>query len=187
MFTSTGNGRPSHRERGDRASDRLAVGHVRRRRDCVPAGSLDERARLVELGRRSRDQADRVAAPRQRERGRPPDPATRPGDDRQTAIALRQPLEQFVLLERLRRLTNGLEREPGALGDREQVVRAVREVQHPQVGGLGVRAVGDALVEAASPELRLPVGREVPVAPVGLDDVDDLQGVAERGRERLGR
>ena len=46
---------------------------------------------------------------------------------------------------------------------------------------LRVRPVGNALVEAALPELRLAVRRAVAVARVRLDDVDDL----ERGPERV--
>ena len=54
--------------------------------------------------------------------------------------------------------------EPRALGDREQVVCPVREVQQPEVRELRVRPVRDALVEAAPAELRLAVRREVAVA-----------------------
>ena len=88
-----------------------------------------------------------------------------------------------MLLECLGSGADRLERQAGTLGNREQVGVAVGEAQQPQVRELRVRPVGHALVEAALAELRLAVRREIAVARIRLEQVDDR----ERGRERRAR
>ena len=61
----------------------------------------------------------------------------------------------------------------------------VGQVEQPEVRELRVRAVGDALVEAAPAELRLAVRRAGSEARVRLHDVDDLERGPVGGRELL--
>src|SRR5204863_8454740 len=65
---------------------------------------------------------------------------------------------------------------------------AVGEVQHPQHRELQVRDVGSAerAVEAAASELRFAEGLEVAVAPVAVDELDDLADHAQRFGEAVG-
>ena len=62
-------------------------------------------------------------------------------------------------------------------------MQPVGEAQYPQECSFRVRPVGDRLVQAASPELRLAVWGQVPVRAVRLDGVDDLEDRAERLRQ----
>ena len=94
-----------------------------------------------------------------------------------------------MLDEGSRRVADLRIREPGLLGDLDQRVLAVREVQHPEQRELvHVRAVAgaDRPIEAAPAELRLALGTEVHVGVVRLEHVEDVQVRLEAARERLG-
>ena len=84
--------------------------------------------------------------------------------------------EQVVLDEAVGRASDRAEGQVGALGDDEEVVLAVRLVEHPQQRHLGDSLsidAADRAVEPPAPELRLALRVQVQEAVVALEHVDD--------------
>src|SRR6185436_5448827 len=82
---------------------------------------------------------------------------------------------------------DGLEGQAGALGDLQQGVPPVGEVEHPlERGGLGrLQGAVAALVEAAPAQLRLPVGIRPAEEAVVLEDVERGEREPERVAQGL--
>src|SRR5262249_41739838 len=99
-------------------------------------------------------------------------------------------LDEAGVSQALRCEPNGAERQAGRLGDPQQIVGSVAEVQHPELGPLDFLLLGEAAergVEAASPELRLAERTEVQRRRVCLQDAGDLETHLDRVGERVGR
>lgn len=85
-------------------------------------------------------------------------------------------------------LQNGGEGQVGALGDVEQRVLAVGEIQNPKarVDFVGGRGAAGGAIEAAATKLRFAKRMEIAKAAIGFQDVEDGGADSERLRERVG-
>ena len=185
LFTSTAIGRRlSPRSPRPRRAPRAA--------SVTSATTLDGRrsraarpaARLLELRvrsgdehrRRTRASASASAVARPIPRLAPGDDGDRPGRSRQLARGARAARASAAAS----RIASNGRPDRSAIASRSWLPSDRLSTQ--RYASLRVRPVGDALVEAALPELRLAVRRAVAVARVRLDHVDDLERGPERGR-----
>src|SRR5438128_3179927 len=100
--------------------------------------------------------------------------------------SLRRFFEKAELAQDGCRTPDDIEGATGPLGDFQQAVLAVGEIEDPQHGHLVHRGVGepaDGVIEPPLPELRLALRVLAHVGAVALENVEDRQTRHERGRE----